>query len=475
MKIRWRLTIFNALAIGLILVLLGISLFLLLRNALYSDIQETIENQAVDAARILENGDDLRAEVTQLTPNGGFVVVRDERGNILSRAGEFPGDENIRDKVWRRALSTGSEVSGTAEVPGREGPDYVHAVPVSPPPASDLGAARVVEAGKSSQGAEDTLEAFNAILVIGIGAAFVLSLVGAYLLARTALRPVETVVSSAREITEGDLGKRLPVSNPGDEIGRLANTINELLARLEGAFARREEALTRQRRFAADASHELRTPLTSISGYARMLDEWGLKDPHVARESITAIRGEAERLRTLAESLLALTRGDEGPPMEVENADLTVVAAGAVETARAISVGKVTVEYWSPEHPIEASFDRLRIRQVASILLDNAIKYTPKGGEVSVVAREDEGWVELQVSDTGDGIPEDQLALIFERFHRVDAARTEGGAGLGLAIARQIAEAHGGRIEVESEPGEGSMFTLMLPKEVGRKGFLGNS
>lgn len=380
MQIRWRLTIFNALAIGLILVLLGLGLFLLLRNALYSDIQETVENQAIDAASILEDGGDLRNDAAQLTPNGGFVVVRDGRGNILSRAGEFPGEESIRDEVWRRALNTGEAVSGAVEVPDREGSDYVYAVPVTPPPDSSLGTARVVEAGKSSQGAEDTLEAFNAILAIGIGAAFILSLAGAYLLARTALRPVETVVSSAREITEGDLGKRLPVSNPGDEIGRLANTINELLARLEGAFARREEALTRQRRFAADASHELRTPLTSISGYARMLDEWGLKDPNVARESIAAIRGEADRLRTLAESLLALTKGDEGPPMEVENADLTFVAAGAVETARAVAGEKIRVEYAPPGHSIEAEFDRARIRQATSILLDNAIKYTMEGG-----------------------------------------------------------------------------------------------
>ena len=339
----------------------------------------------------------------------------------------------------------------------------MYAVPVEPPPASNLGSARIVEAGKSSQQAEDTLEVFNAVLATGIGAAFLLSIVGAYLLARTALRPVETVVSSAREITEGDLGKRLPVSNPGDEIGKLAATINDLLSRLEAAFARREETLTRQRRFAADASHELRTPLTSISGYARMLDEWGLEDANVARESVAAIRGEAERLQTLAESLLALTRGDEGPPMKVERADLSSVAAGAAETARAAAGGKVTVEHSSPEQPVEANFDRARVRQVASILLENAIKYTPKGGKVSVTSREKDGWAELQVSDTGDGIPEDQLQAIFERFHRVDAARSAAGAGLGLSIARQIAEAHDGRIRVQSKPGRGSTFTLMLP------------
>ncbi len=147
----------------------------------------------------------------------------------------------------------------------------------------------MVEAGKSYEDAEETLDTFATVLVVGIGAAFLLSIGGAYLLARAALRPVEAVTSRRRRSGEGDLAKRLPVANPRDEIGRLATTINGLLSRLEAAFARREEALERQRRFAADASHELRTPLTSISGHARMLDEWALdEDPRP---------GEAERRR----------------------------------------------------------------------------------------------------------------------------------------------------------------------------------
>ncbi|HET7479593.1 MAG TPA: HAMP domain-containing sensor histidine kinase [Rubrobacteraceae bacterium] len=463
MPIRWRLTIFNALAIGLILLFLGLALFLLLRNALFANIEETVRGEAVAAARSVEAGDGL-GEAGRLAPNEVYLMVRDKRGQILDLTDNFPDNGKISDRVWRRALESGKPVYGKAEISHEEGADYVYAVPVKP----KTGTARVVEAGKSSREVENTLEVFDALLIIVIGAAFLVSLVGAYLLARAALRPVETVVGSAREITESDLAKRLPVSNPRDEIGRLAVTINALLSRLEAAFARREEALSRQRRFAADASHELRTPLTSISGYARMLDEWGLEDPTVARESITAIRNETDRLRALAESLLALTRGDEGPPMRVEPADLATVAAEAAETARTIVGDRLKVEYDQPDGPVEATFDRNRVRQVAAILLDNAIKYTPDGGRVTVAARERGGWAELVVSDTGIGIPEEQLPLIFERFHRVDAARagqgpSAGGAGLGLSIARQIAEAHGGTIEAESQPGKGSIFTLKIP------------
>ena len=284
-------------------------------------------------------------------------------------------------------------------------------------------------------------------------------------MARAALSPVEDVVGAAREIGAGDLSRRLPVANPKDEIGRLATTVNGLLSRLEAAFARREEALERQRRFAADASHELRTPLTSVIGHARMLDEWALEeDPNRAKRSVAAIRREASRMRTLVESLLDLTRGDEGPGLEVGRHDLAAVAGEAVQTARDTAEGKVSIEYISPEPEVWATIDRGRILQVASILLDNAVKYTPEGGSVVVELREEDGLAALEVSDTGVGIPEDRLPLVFERFYRADPSRADGGAGLGLSIARQIAGSHGGEMRASSTPGKGSTFTLLLPK-----------
>jgi two-component system, OmpR family, sensor kinase len=324
----------------------------------------------------------------------------------------------------------------------------------------------VVEFGKSYNETEEILEIFGTVLAFVIGAAFLLSIGGAYQLAGAALRPVDAVTSAASKIGEGDLSKRLPVANPKDELGRLVITINALLSRLESAFVRREEALERQRRFTADASHELRTPLTAISGHARMLDEWALEgDPQRAKQSVGVIRREAGRMRSLAESLLALTRGDEGAEeLKIGRHDLAAVAEEAAQATRDANNGKVSIECDLPKGEVEATFDRDRAFQVASILLDNAVRYTPEGGNVTVGVREDGDRVALEVSDTGVGIPEDQLPLIFERFHRADPSRSEGGAGLGLSIARQIAEAHGGQIRVESTPGKGSTFTLLLPK-----------
>ena len=464
MPIRWRLTLFNALIIGAILLALGLSLFFLLREALLSDVEDTVRSRAVAAARAMESGEDVlndEDDVEQLTADGVFLIVRDARGGILDHTTNFSEGEEPNDPIWERALGSGNPTGGSAELSSEE-PDYVYAVPVNPP----SGPARVVQAGKSYDSVEDTLEAFTTVLVIGGLLAFMLSVGGAYLLARAALSPVEAVVSSARRMTEGDLSRRLPVAHPKDEIGRLTTTINGLLGRLEAAFARREEALSRQRRFAADASHELRTPLTSIAGYARMLEEWGLRDPQTAREGVAAIRQESERMQRLVEALLALTRGDEGAPLEIANNDLAAVAEEAARTARTAAGDKLAIRCLPAKQPVNAPFDRSRIRQAASILLDNAVKYTPEGGKVTVTVREADGWAELEVSDTGVGIPEDQLPLVFERFHRADPSRTAGGFGLGLSIARQIAEAHGGRIEVESAPGEGSTFTLLLPKKL---------
>ena len=464
MPIRWRLTLFNALVIGVVLLALGLALFLLLRSALLSNVEEDTRDRAVAAAQTVESGEGLDPDdAEQLSLGGVFVIVRDGQGTILAQTVNSVPSREIEDPIWSRALETGEPFGGTASY-SPSAPDYVYAVPVNP----SEGSARVVEAGRSFEPATETLETFIAVLIGAILVALVLSVGGAYLLARAALSPVNAVVRSAGRITESDLSQRLPVVRPKDEIGRLTATINNLLARLEAAFARREEALARQRRFAADASHELRTPLTSIAGYARMLKDWGLEDDRTAREGVTAILEESERMRELVESLLALARDDADAPLDLAPGDLGAVAADAAKAARAAAGGKVVVEYTPAEEPVEASFDQTRIRQVAAILLDNAVKYTPEGGNVAVSVGKENGWAKLEVSDTGIGIPEEELPLVFERFHRADPARTQsgsqGGAGLGLSIARQIARAHGGEIEAESAPGEGSTFALRIPR-----------
>lgn len=466
MSIRWRLTLFNALIMGAILLVVGFFLFFLLRGTLLSGVKDAAESRAVELAKDVEENpsEDVldENEAEELALQNVFVVVRDAEGRVLDQTVELESDEGASDPVWREALESGQPTGGAAELIEGDVSDYVYAVPVSP----SYGPARVVEAGKSYEYAEQAIGTLTSVLIGAALVAFLLSVCGAYVLARAALSPVEAVVDSAREITEGDLSKRLPVAHEEDEIGQLTTTINGLLARLEEAFVRLKEALALQRRFTADASHELRTPLTSISGYAQLLEEEeGLTDLRVAGESVAAIRRESEHMRELVETLLTLARGDEGALLDPEFCDLGAVAEEAAGSARAAAKDKVEIGYAPPDPPIIVFSDRGRVRQAISILLDNAVKYTPKGGRVAVAVHESEEWVKIEVSDTGIGIPEDQLPLVFERFHQADEARASGGAGLGLAIARQLAEAHGGTIEAKSSLGEGSTFTLRLPRK----------
>lgn len=468
MPILWRLTLFNALAIGSILAVLGLALFLIVRQQQISSVESTVETRAREAAETLEvsgSGPNARVtldteEVEQLTLDGVFILVRDTNGDILTQTVNLPSGGEGQDTVWRDAVDSGRPASGTADLSG-ESPDYVYALPVSRD-----GRTFVLEAGRSYEAAEEVTESFAVILASALGVALLVAIAGAYLLARTALRPVDTVVSAAREMTEGDLSRRLPVVNRRDEIGRLATTMNGLLARLEAAFTRREEVLAYQRRFAADASHELRTPVTAIRGHSRMLKKWGLEDPVTARRGIDAIEAESERLERLVESLLVLTRGDDGAPLDVGLHDLAEVAAEAVATAKATAGDRVCVEYTRPPGEVTVRFDRGQVREVATILLDNAVKYTPDGGRVEARVAEREDEVLLEVSDSGVGIMEEEVPLVFERFYRADSSRTEEGAGLGLSIARQISESHGGRLEASSVVDEGSTFTFTLSRHV---------
>ena len=464
MPIRWRLTLFIALVIGLILLVLSLTLYLLIRGMLLKDVEVTAKSRGEAVAHTYEAGDQLSTAPNDddqiLFDDSVAVIVRGKNGKVIDKFNLPAGSSAADFDVWRKALKNGEDASDKRVRLG-DNDYYVYAVAMDPPARP----ARVVEFGRSYNETEEVLKIFGTVLAFVIGGALLLSIGGAYQLAGAALRPVDAVTSAARKMGEGDLSKRLPVSNPKDELGRLVITINGLLSRLETALVRREEALERQRRFTADASHELRTPLTAISGHARMLDEWALeRDPQRANQSVCVIRREARRMRSLAESLLALARSDEGAQLKIGRQDLARVAEDAAQVTRDANNGKVSMECVLPKGEVEASFDRDRVLQAASILLDNAMRYTPEGGNVTVGVREDGDRVALEVSDTGVGIPEDQLPLIFERFHRADPSRSEGGTGLGLSIARQIAESHGGQIRAESTPGKGSTFTLLLPK-----------
>jgi len=285
----------------------------------------------------------------------------------------------------------------------------------------------------------------------------VFGLAGGWWLATRAIRPIEDISATATKIAAGDLSQRINATDTENELGRLAGVLNSTFARLEAAFSH-------QARFTSDASHELRTPISVVLTQT----QGALSRERSAaeyRDALEVCQRAAQRMRKLTESLLELARLDAGQePFKRQPFELSRVTAEAVELVRPLAAERgIRISCELPV--VSCPGDPDRIGQVVTNLLTNAIQFNRPGGEVRVSARADNGSAALAVSDTGEGIPAEDLPHIFERFYRVDKSRSgaQGRNGLGLAISKAIADAHGGIIEVSSQPGVGSTFTLKLP------------
>jgi signal transduction histidine kinase len=474
LPIRWRLTLFNAICLLVIAILLSIGLFAVMGVSVRDIVENSTRQRADEAARILgETGGFADLENESFADRDVSLVAFDANGAIVYRQGPessvlegVPGQvafETLRDA---RGTDLGYDTRDNQDDPRlRDAMEesYVYAVPA---PDNDFGIA-VIAASRSYDAVGGGR--FGEWVVGGIGVLLFLlvaSVVASYLVTKAALRPINAFVASAESMGESDLSRRLPQgSGKRNELDRLAHTFNGLLGRLQAAFQAREIALEEQRQFAQDASHELRTPLTSILGYTRILKTWGLDDPDTSREAIAAIEKEAERMHALVERLLTLAKGDADAFLNLEDVDLREVVRPAVESIDAAQGGKVSIEVSLPEEPVVLSIEPDLVTQALVILLDNAVKFTPKGGLVHVRLSAMPSEARVEVRDTGVGISQHDLPRIFDRFYRSEVSRSQPGSGLGLAIARQIAERHGGRIDVSTVIGEGSTFTLVLPIE----------
>jgi signal transduction histidine kinase len=276
--------------------------------------------------------------------------------------------------------------------------------------------------------------------------------------AAAALRPLEQMTKTALQITRADdLSKRIPLSGPAEgEVGRLILAFNETLERLENLFET-------QRRFLADVSHELRTPLTTILGNLDLMRKMGKLDT----ESMEAITSETQRMKRLVQDILVLTQAESGNlPLGKEEVELDTLVLEVFQQSKVLAKDRVEV-HLGQEDQARVTGDRDRVKQVLLNLMSNAIEYTPPGGTVTLGLACVGDWARVTVTDTGPGIPQEELPHIFERFYRVDRSRRRserGGAGLGLSIAYWITRSHDGRLEVASEVGKGTTFSVWLPQ-----------
>jgi len=384
--------------------------------------------------------------------NGRRFTVRvlDPQGKILREDGPYPGLPVSEEALAaaRRRQST----FATLTEPAGQTPVRVYTVPL----LENNQVMAVVQVAQSLAGVQDTLRQLLTTLLASLPLLVILAGGSGYFLAARALAPIDEIIRTARRISAEDLSARLNLPATDDEVGRLAATFDAMLGRLDKSFQR-------ERRFVADASHELRTPLAAMQTILsvirqrhRSLDEY--------QQALADLNEEAERLRALTEDLLRLARGGTHPAA-YEPTDLSTLLRDVTDSLRPLAVTRGLQLNCAVPDGLTLNGDSDSLARLFVNLVDNAIKYTERGGVTLSAEGGADGTVRVSVADSGAGISADHLPHIFERFYRADPARAEHGAGLGLSIALDIAHAHRGTIDVSSEVGRGTTFVVSLPQD----------
>ena len=484
LSIRGRLTLWYTGILAATLVLLGVVTYSLLMRGLWQDVDTTLDGVAKAVAQAAP-----RPVPGVFPPDMDEMLRRFFGPTFADRFYQFLDPSGRLDPRWPRLRREPLHVSPKALENAAQGYATYETVPGGGPYPTRLltfpimirgQMVNILQVGMSLEGLYMARRHFLWTLAALVPVALVLAGTGGWLLARRALRPVDQMTTAARRIEAEHLAQRLGGAEVDDELGRLARTLNEMLARLEAAFAQ-------VRRFSADASHELKTPLTVLRGEIEVALR-NRRDPAEYERVLWAVLEEVESMTRLVDDLLLLSRADAGAlkldsgPVELDRLVEDVAKEGEVlGRAKRVHVTIKSLE------PLVVRGDGPRLKQLLRNLVENAVKYTSPGGQVALAlraARPDGSdpdskfkiqnsklpeplgpWAELVVQDAGIGIAPEALLRIFERFYRVDPARSRetGGAGLGLCIAKTVAEAHGGAIEVQSAPGAGSTFTVRLP------------
>lgn len=461
-SIRFRLTVWYAGVLAGLLVLFSIANYIVLERYLTQTLKNSLADQARDIgatllANVAQTGersviDGIKEHYAPET-HDLFIRITRSDGSVLCRSdtprsknfnpSQIPAQTNQANKEFSREVELDDDTSL-----------LIDALPF----VTHDGSRFLIEVGAPYKEIEDVSEGLLVALAIALPLALAVAIGGGYLLMRRALKPVDEITNTAEQITSRNLSERLPVAHTGDELERLSLALNQMIARLEKAFQQ-------SNRFSADASHELRTPLSILRGELETLARKPDASPDV-RETIGSALEETDRLTKITENLLALSRLEAGDTqLEKTRVDLAELVTTTTEQMRLLAEDKkISLRCETCEH-VSVHGSRARLKQVVVNLVDNAIKYTPEGGEVRAMVRKDKGKAILEVIDSGVGIPAEALPQIFERFYRVDKARTRklGGTGLGLSIVRSICKAHDGEVTAESTEGNGSKFRVELP------------
>jgi two-component system OmpR family sensor kinase len=463
-SIRSRLTAWHVAVLGFFLILFSILLYAFLSKRLHESIDNSLKVSAsvvqkaalIDYSRAPLPGLDLFFDQFLGYSNiNKFYRIYDGSGNVDSRskgidASKFPLTQDSYSRATKGEITYETFTLAPKH----------HIRVITMPVIRNDNLVNLIQVGTSLKGVEDTLKNLRLFLFAAIPGVLILSTLGGRFMATRALKPVAEITQTAQNIAQGaDLSQRIPIPEVQDEIGNLANTFNEMVSRLEKSFAQ-------MRQFSSDASHELRTPLTVLKGQSELV----LGKPRSKLEYQEVLSSNLEEINYMSrilEDLLTLSKGDEGEiPLEKEPVELGNIIEEVSRQGEILADEKdvkIVVAYLEP---VTILGDAHRLKQMVWILIHNAIKFTPDGGEIKITLQDLDDTVYFTIKDTGIGIPEQDLPKIFDRFYRVDKARSrlEGGSGLGLAICKFIVDRHQGTIEVESKLGEGTKFKIRFPK-----------
>jgi heavy metal sensor kinase len=445
--IKFRLTLWYLAAIVVTLIVFGWFAYYLLSRNLYRNLDESLR------ARIIELQGSIKYDGRQFifdekVPE--LVMIYDADGVLRQRLGPNVSFANI-DRTVEQALFGKNTFQSAARA---EGPDVrLYAAPFDVDDKTRI----AIVVGRTTNDIVSVLAIFRMVILNSSLLVVLLSGVGGLFLADRALRPVEHIAETARGIGEGDLSRRIDVKTD-DELGRLASTLNGMIARLEEAFKK-------ERQFVADASHELRTPLAIIQAESSLaLEKSRTQDEY--QKSLELVSQEIAFMSEIVGKMLLLARSDSGSePVDFEDIRLKELITELTQDLELLVEEKGLRFDLGPMEDLKVRGDRVKLKELFLNVLDNAIRYTPGGGAISAsLVRRDDRAV-ASIGDTGIGIPAEHLPFIFDRFYRVDRARTssDGGTGLGLSIALSVAKTHGGGIEVESQPDQGTTFRIVLP------------
>ena len=445
-SVRFRLTLWYVGSLSLILLLFAFGVYELVAWNFQRQAEQQLAHALQEAADAYREGGDELAEIEH---HGVVTYFHLSAGDSLIHQ----SDEWRRNQLSTALISLAGDETRYFEAASGE-PFLVRKalVPDAVQPLS-------VTVALNQRTAHESLRTLAWTLVVILPIAILLAAFGGHRLARRALAPVNAITAKARQITAARLEERLPVANADDEFGQLAVVFNEVLGRLQESFER-------LKRFTSDASHEMRTPLTAMRSVGEVALHNHLRPDHY-REVIGSMLEEGDRLTQLLESLLVLARADQGrSPLPQKTIDGSALAREAGELMRSLSEESEQTLVVEADAPLMVQVEPNLLRQALVNLLDNAIKYTPAGGTIRLgtcLAPSDE--VVIEISDTGPGVAPEHQCKVFDRFYRIDKARSRetGGAGLGLALAKSAVELNGGRIELASEPGKGSTFRVVLP------------